>query len=159
MSIVAVESRHDAFFRSAAFGGAPNPTPFDTRISGPWALHLAMPFVVPGSCALTPVVPTFPDLNIVSGPAGPVTGTDQQITFSAAGVTEAQSGTLFIAWVNQANVPLYTPVTVCDGNFVTTIPKGLAGVAFAALTAQNTAQDIGALTDATVAGPAVVQIS
>ncbi len=67
--------------------------------------------------------------------------------------------TLYIGWVNQANVVNYQAATVSNGKVTSTIPSGMAGLAFAALTAQNTAQDVNSLTSATLAGPAPVQIS
>ena len=53
----------------------------------------------------------------------------------------------------------YTPATIENGKVTSSIPNGLAGLAFAALTGQNTALDVNALTGVTVAGPAPVQIS
>ncbi len=55
---------------------------------------------------------------------------------------------------------VYTTATAAgDGMVKSTIPDGLAGLAFAALTNQNTATDIDSLTAATLAGPAPVQVS
>lgn len=67
---------------------------------------------------------------------------------------------LFVAWVNQANKIAYSPATLGgDGYVDTIIPEGLAGMAFGALTEQDAALDVNALTPFTLAGPAPVQIS
>ena len=163
-SIVTVEARHDAFFRTAVDSTrAPNPAPFDTRISGVWALNLALPFVVPDSCPSLPNVPILPPLNVVTitpgvssnGTATDGTGT---VTFSApAGFGSNSTASLFAAWVNQVNVPVFTPATVGgNGNIQTTVPKDMAGVAFVALTTKTDATDVDTLTSETLAGPAVV---
>ncbi|KEF63377.1 uncharacterized protein A1O9_01354 [Exophiala aquamarina CBS 119918] len=66
--ILPVESRHDAFFRITA-NEIPNPTTFETPISGIWAYNLALDFVMAGSCSNLPQavasLPVFPDLGIV----------------------------------------------------------------------------------------------
>lgn len=162
-SILAVEARHDAFFRIAGLRAVPNPAPFDTRISAPWALNLASKFVVPGSCSKaadqTIDFPKFPALDfVVPGANSVFTGTKKPIIFETE-ISALPAAGLFVGWVNQANVPVYTPATVKDGKVHSSIPDGLSGVAFAALTAQNTAQDVNALTEKTLAGPAPVQIS
>lgn len=162
-SILAIEARHDAFFRAAAHvSDIPNPAPFDTRISAPYALNLALPFIVPGSCKDgMPAFPLIPALKQTSG-AAPLTGSSGPISFSfdASAVKTDPSTTYYIGWVNQANVINYTPASVdANGNVKSSIPSGLAGLAFAALTAQNMAGDVNALTGVTVAGPAPVQIS
>ncbi|MCJ1416159.1 hypothetical protein MMC32_002494 [Xylographa parallela] len=156
-STVSNEARQDAFFRQAALGLVPNPTPQDTQISAIWALNLALPFVLPNSCPLFPEVPVFPAMTVVA-PTGNSTGDNGTITFfTTAGV----SGNLSIAWVNQANLPVFTPVarTLMAGQLTTSIPPGMGGMAFAALVNQTTAKDVTALTTVTLAGPATVQIS
>lgn len=89
-----------------------------------------------------------------------MTATTEIVTFvTAANVTK----NMYIGWVNQANLPVYTNVTIAAGipagTFTTTVPPGLGGMAFAALTGQTAATDVGALTVATLAGPALVEIS
>ena len=161
-SILAVEARHDAFFRVAGLDLVPNPAPFDTRISGPYALNLASQFIVPGSCAATPKFPVIPPMSVVSPHHGSLTtGTGREIQFKVdhTAVPQGKKNSLFVAWLNQANVPVYTPAKFEGGKVVTDIPSGLSGVAFAALTAQNTAADVNVLTGVTLAGPAPVQIS
>lgn len=67
-SIIPVEARHDAFFRLYN-KEVPNPTTFETRISGIWAYNLALDFIVHGSCERVPrfvrSLPVFPDLQLV----------------------------------------------------------------------------------------------
>ena len=163
-SILAVEARHDAFFRGAAkVSRIPNPAPFDTGISGIYALNLALPFVVEGSCPDgMPDFPVLPGLKQMSG-SSPLTGSSGPIDFSfdASKIKNFDAKTMYyIGWVNQANLVQYTPATVsADGKVKSTIPGGMAGLAFAALTGQNTAVDVDDLTAKTVAGPAPVQIS
>lgn len=159
-SILAIEARHDAFFRAASVSQIPNPAPFDTRISAAWALNLASPFIVQGSCASQPSFPVIPSLSAQVNTK--TTGSSGSITFMFDTTKVSQSDlakTLYIGWVNQANVVNYQPATVSNGKVMSTIPSGLAGLAFAALTAQNTAVDVNSLTSATLAGPAPVQIS
>jgi len=137
-STVTVEARHD------------------TRISPEWALNLALPFVVPGSCPLSPAVRRFPRLEIL----GVMTPTTTMITFATtANVTQG----MYVGWVNQANVPAYTSISVLagmpQGVFNTTVPPGMGGMAFAALTGQTMARDVAALTVATLAGPVPVPVS
>lgn len=71
------------------------------------------------------------------------------------------SANLFIGWVNENNVPVYTPAEVLDAGRIirTAVPSGINGMAFAALTGQNTAESVGDLTTATIAGPVAVPVS
>ena len=159
-SILAIEARHDAFFRHHSVSNIPNPAPFDTRISATYALNLASPFIVKDSC-IEPPFQSIPALKAevtckTTGSSGPIT-----FSFDTKALNTGDlSKILYIGWVNQANVVKYEPATVDDKGMVkSTIPEGLAGMAFAALTAQNTAKDVNSLTNATIAGPAPVQIS
>jgi Ferritin-like domain len=67
-SIIPVEARHDAFFRLYN-KEVPNPSTFETRISGIWAYNLALDFIQHGSCGNLPQfirsLPVFPDLQLV----------------------------------------------------------------------------------------------
>jgi hypothetical protein len=170
-SIVPVESRHDAFFRLTA-NEHPNPTAFETRISGTWAYNLALDFVVANSCTDLPSfitsLPVFPDIQVIG--AGPpsfaaANGEPGSLTFTVLNPNQMYthwntSGPLYMGWVDAANSPVYTAVThVGNGNFMADIPAGLFGMAFAALTNQNTAANIADLTKATVAGPLPMPVS
>ena len=160
-SILAIEARHDAFFRYHSVSKIPNPAPFDTRISSIYALNLASPFVIKGSSCKMPDFPVIPALK--AEVTRKTTGSSGAITFSfdpAAVNKESLSKKLYIGWINQANVIHYQPATMNDTGIVrSTIPEGMAGIAFAALTGQNTAEDVNGLTNVTIAGPAPVQIS
>ena len=109
-----------------------------------------------------PQFPIIPPLKQSSGNT-PLTGSTGPITFSfdTTQVDQAElKGSLFIGWVNQANVVAYTPATIVSSSEVsTTIPAGLAGLAFAALTGQSMELGVDGLTAETLAGPAPVQIS
>ncbi|KAI9773158.1 MAG: hypothetical protein M1840_008279 [Geoglossum simile] len=160
-SIITVESRHDAFFRISD-GKAPNPTPFDTGISGIWAYNLALSFVVPGSCTVEPPVPILPTLS-VSPPSGPRFTNTSTIEFAwdpkQTPISFEASKQLFIGWVNQLNVPTYTKLTPTgEGKGRANMPFGLEGVAFAVLTSQRP-DDINDLTSTTLAGPVILPIS
>ena len=167
--IVTVESRHDAFFRMTA-GEEPNPTPFDTRISGAWAYNLALDFVIPGSCgsglpSSITSIPVFPPLGLIgtNEPAFASTNSIGTLVFTV-NTSQMPSGwsnqPLFIGWVNQELPVIYTPVTVLNTNQLQTqVPTGLNGMAFAALTNQNVAPDVTTLTAKTIAGPLPIPIS
>ena len=116
-----------------------------------------------------PDFPLIPALKQISG-ASPLTGSTGPISFSfdpeqvktdnTSSSSSNSNSSYYIGWVNQANVINYTPATVDkNGRVESSIPSGMAGLAFAALTGQNTAVDVNALTGVTVAGPAPVQIS
>ena len=170
-SIVPVESRHDAFFRLTA-NEHPNPTAFETRISGTWAYNLALDFVVANSCTNLPSfitsLPVFPDIQVIGAgpPSFAATGNEPgSLTFTVLDPKQMYthwntSGPLYMGWVDAANSPVYTPaINVGNGDFKADIPAGLFGMAFAALTNQNTATNIADLTKATVAGPLPMPIS
>lgn len=160
-SILGNEARQDAFFRTATGLGLafPEPAAFDTRISAGWALNLAAGFV--SDCGGNmPDFKTLPALKAEGGKK--VTGSSGPITFSfdTKQVRNMTGGSVFVGWVNQANVVQYTDAKVSGaGKVEATIPGGMAGVAFAALTSQNHFPDVGNLTLATLAGPAPVRIS
>jgi len=168
-SILPVESRHDAFFRLTA-NEIPNPTTFETRISGIWAYNLALDFVVPGSCPNIPSsvssLPVFPDLSIVGsgGPSFATPNSPGKFIFKVGQPTMMPQNwntqQLYMAWVNEDNVPAYTPVTIQgDNELHADVQPGMFGMAFAALTNQNTAMNIGDLTKATLAGPLPIPLT
>lgn len=168
-SILPVESRHDAFFRMTA-GEIPNPTTFETRISGIWAYNLALDFTVGGSCKSLPgsisSLPVFPDLGIVGygSPSFATPNAPGELIFRVGQPTMLPQGwntnPLFMAWVNQDNVPAYTPVTIDkNGELHADVQPGMFGMAFAALTNQNKATNINDLTKATLAGPIPVPLT
>ena len=175
-SILGNEARQDAFFRladvtidaSRRTGNieidvlAPQPAPFDTRLTGVYALNLASKFI--SDCPANqpnPMFPKIPALNAdlppqqrrVTGSSGPI-----KFKFDENEVKNAPAKA-FIGWVNQANKVNYVDATITGGVVYATIPDGLAGAAFAVLTDQNTIPDVTTLTTKTLAGPAVVIVS
>ena len=106
-----------------------------------------------------PTFEAYPALDVVTPPTSATTGTGGvTISFGIPAVGFGNE-TLYIGWANQANVPVYTDVVVAADTISTNVPPGMGGLAFAVLTGQNSALDVDSLTAATVAGPAVVQIS
>jgi hypothetical protein len=168
-TILPVESRHDAFFRITA-NEIPNPTTFETPISGIWAYNLALDFVIGGSCSNLPQsitsLPVFPDLGIVGygAPSFATPNAPGKLIFKVGQPNMLpqnwNSGPLYMAWVNQNNLPAYTPVTVLqNGELHADVQPGMFGIAFAALTNQNTATNIDDLTKATLAGPLPIPLT
>ena len=165
-SILPVESRHDAFFRLFA-GEVPNPTAFDTAISGIWAYNLALDFVVTGSCGAVPQavasLPIYPDLTLegMGEPSFANPNAPGSLQFKIGQENLMHSGwktkKYWIGWVNEDNAPVYTmakQVVNKDGVvFTADVPHGLFGMAYAVLTDQNQATTVGDLTMKTVAGP------
>lgn len=157
-SILGNEARQDAFFRTAGLGlDLPQPAAFDTRISAGYALNLASAFV--SNCEGN--MPSFKKIPALKAEVDQkFTGSSGPISFSFdSKQVKNMTNSVFIGWVNQANVVQYTNAKVIGGQIESTIPEGLAGVAFAALTNQNQAPDVGNLTVATLAGPAPVRIT
>jgi hypothetical protein len=156
-SIMTVESRHDAFFRHMR-GLAPNPSPFDTGIGKIWAFNLALPFVKPGSCHVGIPLPVLPALR---ASILPMNGTTRRVGFTWDGrdlPSDTGPRNMFIAWVNQLNKPLYSPVTVtADGTGLVSLPRNLTGSVFAALTSQQP-MDQEDLEAVTLAGPVIVDL-
>ena len=164
-AIAPVEARHDAYFRIRSHTGLklPNPGPLDTAISANAALNLASQFVVPGSCP-QPIPPftAFPSMSVAGKVSPPLSGSISFQIGDAPALSKYSSGQLSIVWVNQAFDLLFQPVTAVDqkkGVVTSTIPDGLAGVAYTALTNSTTATNVEQLNGETVAGPAIVQIS
>ncbi|KAH6683474.1 hypothetical protein B0J14DRAFT_674111 [Halenospora varia] len=157
-SILSVESQQDAFFRMSG-SNTPSASPFSTSLSTTFAYNIALTFVDPRSCPQLLPLPILPSLNrtspAFSATAPPTPPTS--ITFDASGVPH--NGNLFVGWVNQANPVVYSDVIVQDGIGTADVPKGLTGIAFAALTAQATEMTVDGLTNVTLAGPAPVLMS
>ena len=101
-------------------------------------------------------------MNVAGKPSPPLSGPISFQVGDVAALRNYVSGQLFVVWVNQAIDLDFEPVTAIDnekGVVTSTIPNGLGGVAYAALTNSSTATDVTQLTNETVAGPAIVQIS
>lgn len=163
-AILGVETRHDAFLR-ILHGLVPNPAPFDTAIPIAWAYNIGLQYTVPGSCPVEVPLPTYPQLSF--DPAGPPSFADASypstISFTwddqQAWVQREKGKQLFAAWMNQYNLPIYTPVTVNGaGSGTTPVPKDMQAVAFVALTTLQPS-DFTDLQDATLVGPLAVAVS
>jgi hypothetical protein len=68
--MLAVESRHDVFFRQI-LGKVPNPAAFDTGLSDIWAYNLALTFVISKSYPVEVVASTLPRLTAVQPTVAP----------------------------------------------------------------------------------------
>jgi hypothetical protein len=169
-SILTVESRHDAFFRHV-MGEVPNPAPFDTGSNDIWAYNIALSFIVPGSCPVEVPVPVLPKLNVTqqeqaTAPyTNSTTGSNstmlQQFSWDPRQMpfVVEEGKQLLVGWVNQVNVPTYTPLSVTSwGKGTSSVPQGMNGIAFAVITAQEY-DNVNDLAFGTLAGPVVVPIS
>jgi hypothetical protein len=66
---------------------------------------------------------------------------------------------LLAGWVNQANKPVYTPLTnTSKGKGTARIPQELSSITFVAITTEQFT-DVDDLAQGTIAGPAVVVVS
>lgn len=73
-------------------------------------------------------------------------------------VTEA-SKELLVGWVNQLDVPVYTPLNITvKGQGVAPVPQGMNSVAFAVVTTQQP-NNVNDLALATLAGPVALKLS
>jgi hypothetical protein len=161
-SIITVEARHEAFFR-VAVEEAPDPTPFDTPLSPAYAFNLILGYVQPDSCPQLPNLPVLPQLTIASQSPATTLGSPAMAPTSVAFSFDSSikvKSKLLVGWLNQANEPVYSTLAVIGaGKGTTTVPKGLNGVAFAAVTNQSTETTVDGLTAATAAGPVATTIS
>ena len=161
-SILPIESRHDAFFRSVE-GAIPNPTPFETGISGIWAYNLALAFIEPGSCSEELPLPVFSRLGVSGHTLQSVNQTHRQRDFSwdptQTPFTLETGKQLFVGWVSQLGGPVYTPLNVtAAGRGTSCMPPGLSGTVFVVVTAQKP-ENVDDLVLSSLAGPAVVSLS
>ena len=163
-SILAVETRHDAFLR-ILHGVIPNPSPFDTGIPIAWAYNIGLKLTISGSCPVEVPLPTYPQLSI--DPAGiPAFTSDsypETLTFNwdtrQAWVQRETGKQMYAAWINLFNQQIYTPVTLNqEGSGTTSVPKDMQAVAFVALTTLQPS-NFEDLQDATLVGPIAIAIS
>ncbi|KAL9125532.1 MAG: hypothetical protein Q9217_005271 [Psora testacea] len=139
-----------------------SPTLHHSTPAFPPLMHSILPAHLwfPAPALRWPQITTISPLKAVT--TEDVTGSSGHISFThdPAKDTVDASKNLYIGWVNQANVVNYREAKVSSkGTLESTIPSGLAGIAFAPLTGKNTVPDVNALTTATLAGPAPVRIS
>ncbi|KAL6406238.1 putative sexual development protein [Ilyonectria robusta] len=165
-SILAVESRHDAFFRSIQ-GRAPSAAPFDTGGNRLWTFNGALAFVAPGSCPYQLPVPITP--RVASKRSAP-TSLLENINATSVGswdfgwdpaqhafvVNERKE--LMVGWVNQVNAPVYTLMNVTEmGKGTAEVPQGLTGIVYAVVTVEEY-NHVNDLALGAIAGPAVISI-
>ena len=152
----------------------PNPAPFDTAVPIAWAYNIGLRYTVPGSCPVEVPLPTYPPLSfdpedepLAFANANAEDEYPETITFTwdegQAWVERERGKQIYAAWVNQYNQPVYTEVSVKEGggemgSGSTTVPKGMQGVAFVALTTVRP-EGFTDLQDATLVGPLVVSVS
>jgi hypothetical protein len=190
-STLAVESRHDAFFRHVQ-DAEPNPAPFNTGINDIWAYNLALSFIVPGSCPVEVPVPVLPKLTVAqpvtalyanntsnlqyANPTSNLPYANNTSNLSYANSTNSaalqfswdpaqmsfvveEGKQLLVRWVNQINVPVYTPLSIITkGSGTASPPQGLNGVTFAILTTQRY-DSVNDLSLKTLAGPVIIPVS
>lgn len=160
-SMSSVASRQNAQLRSFAFRNA-SVASFDTPISDVLAYNIALSFVVPGTCAVEQRLPLLPTLSVANDViAAALPGDEVTFTWDAAARAAAgRSGRpLFIGWLNQISVPVYSAVSALgDGRGTTKVPSQLSGIAFAVLTTQPGLASMQDITQATLAGPVVVSL-
>ncbi|KAF2260222.1 hypothetical protein CC78DRAFT_547702 [Lojkania enalia] len=175
-SFLSVKSRYDSFFRDVQ-EREPNPSPFDTGISAIWAYNIALSFIIPGSCPVQIPLPVLPELTVTQGIMDPATVAPfanrtnsanstngdilKEFTWDPTQVPFVVQGDkqLLAGWVNQANKPVYTPLTnTSEGKGTARMPQGLSGITFVAITTEQFT-DVDDLAQGTIAGPAVVVVS
>ena len=164
-SILAVETRHDAFLR-ILHDNAPNPAPFDTAIPAGWAYNIGLQYTVPGTCAVEIELPAYPQLSL-TGMGQTSFSNDTSYPDSISFTWDAQQAwtaretgkQLYAAWVNLYNQPVYTTVTVGGPGYGSApVPKGMAGVTFMALTTVQPS-DLSSLQASTLVGPVGISLT
>jgi hypothetical protein len=152
-SILTVESRHSSYLR-AAQNKSPFPQPFDAPLDFNEVYTLAAPFIVacPQGNAMLPVK-AFPMLSL--DPATMNVTTNSSITLvtkdPVKGYTEPTAW--YAAWIAVTG-PTFTPATVEQNKFMTTVPTGFHGQSYVVITKEH-----GCVTDdCVVAGPAIVEV-
>lgn len=161
-SMLSVESRHDAYLR-AVLTETPFPAPFDTCFEDIWAYNLALSFVVPGSCPVGIGVQILPRLEVRKASVAPYSNTTNGTALYEFTWDPTQSPfiaekgkQLFVGWVNQVNMPYYTPLmSTAEGKGTASIPQGLNGILLAVITNQQYIS-IKDLAPGTMAGPVLL---
>jgi hypothetical protein len=160
-SMASVAARQNAMLQASARLNT-SMASFETPLSAPWAYNLALNYVQPGTCTVELPYPILPTLSVADKTIANARSNDS-ITFvwdTAARGAAARSGKpLFIGWVNQIDNPIYTSLTALgDGSGMAVVPPELSGTGFAVLTTQPGLKDMNELTEATIAGPVMVNV-
>jgi Ferritin-like domain len=153
-AILAVEARHDSFFR-ITHNNIPNVAAFDTPLTGKLVFNLFEPFVVPGSCKITPNIPIIPQMTVDGFSYGNFAPekrpTKYTFSFDPAQI-RGSTEVMYIGWLNQANKPAFVPFnSVSRGKGWAEVPPQLTATAFAILTNNTAATDVDALAAAALA--------
>jgi hypothetical protein len=160
-SMASVAARQNAMLQASAKLNT-SMASFETPLSAPWAYNLALNYVQPGTCTVELPYSILPRLSVADKTIANARSNDS-ITFvwdNAARIAAARSGKpLFIGWVNQIDSPIYTSLTALgDGSGMTVVPAKLSGTAFAVMTTQPGLEDMEDLTEATIAGPVILNV-
>jgi hypothetical protein len=157
-SIASVDAKHVALLQAYTQSNASKQA-FDTPASETWAYNFALEHVQPGSCSLELPLPILPKLTMnykTTGYVQPGTNVTVEWDTAARSAASRSGNPLFVAWVNQVNLPTFTSLEeLSKGSGSTLVPVELLGTTFAVLTAQKLTT-IGDLTEVTLAGPVVV---
>jgi hypothetical protein len=161
-SMAGVAARQNAVLRAQANLNV-SVASFETPLSATWAYNMALNYVRPGSCLVELPIPILPTLSINGGVSG-YAQANTNVTFAwdtAGKAAASRSGKpLYIGWLNQVDNPIYTSIQALgDGRGTAQVPPGFVGTAIAVLTAQPGLASVEDLTEATLAGPVVVNLS
>ncbi|KAG4429543.1 hypothetical protein IFR05_014980 [Cadophora sp. M221] len=148
-AILAVEARHDAFFRITN-KQIPNVAAFDTPLAGKLVFNLFQPFVILGSCKINLPIGIIPQMAVDGFHYGNFAPrrrpTQLSFSFDPTQVQGSQDK-LFIGWLNQANKPAFVQLNLTSaGRGWAEVPVQLQGTAFAILTNNTAATDVDAIT-------------
>ena len=166
---IAVEARHNAFFRIRAAAGIGD---LQARLPRDWAVAWVRRYLKDASACPLPngMVRGPPRLECNTETQSTTATTGKQIELSWNGTADSSPLDGRIVWLNQLYTPTYSEI----GPFLnsgegrqsqisinTTIPKGLQGVAFVAVLPDKRSfiyEDFVNRTVTPLAGPAVIQI-
>ncbi|KIM98417.1 hypothetical protein OIDMADRAFT_31220 [Oidiodendron maius Zn] len=124
-AILGVETRHDAFLRI---------------LHAAWAYNVGLQFTVQWSCMVEPAYTAYPRLTLsLSGPTfSDDSSYPSSVSFTwdpkQASVAREAGKTIYAAWINLYNQPMYTLVIIDgEGSGSTVVPKNMSSMAFMAL--------------------------
>lgn len=156
--MAAAEARHQNILSTEVWKEAAV-RPFDSSMPATWAFNLVRHFVMPDSCSLLPSVSALPQLN------GHVSSEDARYVarlswkaseLASQGITVQP---LFLSWLSRPGGPIHTPMRLNNehsGEW--SVPEGVRGVAFIAITIQAQFTTYEELSRHIVAGPAMVTV-
>jgi hypothetical protein len=156
-SILTVESRHNAYIRSA-LDQSPFPQSFDDPLTFDEVYTLAAGFVVscPAANTAKPQLPLKAFPTVALGTTGTIVS-GQTITLETPGyaLEPADGSTPIYAAFITVTGPIYADTKAVEGGFTTVVPSGIDGQSYVVLTACKDR-----VTDDTVAaGPAIIEVT